>query len=414
MSTSASTTKVKTLNDASKVLIEPKYNLDLTAVHLESDLKKLNNVYIRDENSKLVQLFSDGKKIEVQSWDDVVNSRLTQSTILKNLGIQNTIDPTTVQTYFKNCLFNTDINKCVEFLTNPNFHEDSFNVVNEMEPNAALHLLEAYGFPYMEEFYINRAIKRIATVDEWLKQVVSNSNLTIENQNNIKGNKKLCSFLSKLVLKVNNNRAILNKDIVSADTRYLPSQTGRISKLLPSLPRESSNVREVTTSFGTPSDLQNILLQLAIMQRFHGIYQSHSKLYGPMTGGSSQLGGGILSFNVKDLTRNSSHIFKSLFISLNNALNKINKKIDDTDINRIHQLLYELEEKETILNNSLTVIQKYLNTLNSGVVDDNTLNTLEEMEVHIKNRDKALKATNKRQQVLVLALQAATNAMYVR
>lgn len=399
-------------NTPSEILTNPNYKTDLTRTHLPAALQELRNVYVRNAVGLLVKKNSDGSEEPVKDpaivMTEVNNAYINDPKNIKNVLPIN-VDPTTIAGYFTDCITGNDITRCAQYLAMPNFYEQSVQAVDNMEPQLVIQLLTAYGFK-VENGYDsqtrNTNFKRIMTVGDWEETVVKK--LADEKvRNSILSNQNLKWFLKCLVAKLDNNPAILNKDYKGEPMRRM-QYTGRIASLIPHMPPLSNKVRSFyAANVALPSQILAIMFGSSPFRPF-------------LRGGSTQTGGdgtvvvpapGALSFNAKDLYTNSAAVFRSVFLNLHASLKRMGKDINKTDEDSIFRLLDELADREKILNNSLSLIEKYLNALNSGLNDESASATLKLMEEQVANRNKAYRGASKRQFLIVNACNTIGNAV---
>lgn len=397
------------LKVSSDILTNPNYNTDLTRTHLPAELQRLRNVYVRNAKFELVKRNSDGTETIINDPFDFPPN-VTDPNVQKTIPLKYKSDQ--LVEYFTNCLngSNVDINNCSKFLAMSDFYEQSVQAVDNMDPGLALKILQAYGFK-VEKGYDspNRAFtfNRMMSVNDWLQNVVGS--LPDENaKKSILSNQNLKWFLCCLVDKLDQNPAILNPTYKGEPMRRM-QYNGRIASLLPPMPTLSNRVRGLyAANVALPSQILAIMFGNSNFRPF-------------LRGGSTQTGGngavvvpapGALSFNAKDLYTNSAAVFRSVFLNLHASLKRMGKDINKTDEDRIFQLLDELSDREKILNNSLGLIEKYLNALNNGLNDDSASATLKLMEQQVANRDKAYRGATKRQGLIVSVCNAMGSALY--
>lgn len=364
----------------------PSYT-DLTFAHTTSEVKALRNTYVVD-GGVLKKRLPDGKLEDVKSENDIKNLTASTSTDGKVFLVGET-DPTKITEYFRDCINGTSADGCNKYLANPNFHELSYQAIDNMEPYAARDLLSAYKFFPVEHYDPRTKSKMISmsSVGQWHSDVVNKiSDKSV--RDSILTNHKLSQFLGALVDKLDQNPHILNAGYKGESVVRRPQMSGRISQYIPGMPSQNGFDPNVPT----PADVQRVIMHL---QRISAV------LPGVQTGGGNVQYGGLLTFNARDLQHRSSNVFRGMYGALASALAKMNKGISQPDNGRILELIDQIEEKEEKLNYAVQTIEKYINTLRNGNTDDNNFNSVKAMQDFVAVKNKAVKSITNRQDVLV-------------
>ena len=298
-----------------------------------------------------------------------------------------------------------------------------------MNPLVAKDLLVKYGFTVINQYdgSIKQNINKMMSVGQWQSEVV-NKLADQSVKNNIITNYKLTKFLEALVDKLDQNPAVLNENYTGEPLRRV-QYVGRISKILPMAPYLQPALRAVYAMIPTPADVARAdrvepavadLTSIRVPSLMETVGNTNLKEtvgttnlretvrppnystdLSTMVGGRAVQYGGVLSFRARDLMHNSSAIFRGMYLSLKQALNRMNKSISQPDDGRIVQLLDQLEEKEKLLNDNLQLIEKYLNVIRSGNVDENNVNSVDAMQRYVTLKNKAVRSVSNRQNLLM-------------
>lgn len=394
----------------SPVLTDPKWNINPVK---EQQARSLPNVYTR-KGTQLVD--AAGKTVE--SWDSINTTTSSLNDKKSSVFINSSITEPEVIEYFRGCINGSGeaIKQCSAYLTNPNFHEASYQAVNNMSPDVALNLLKKYGFEVINGAYdpINNVdISVMEQWQHWNNRIQSNSGLDQGTRNAIQNNTNLKEFLTLLVNKVNRSPAIINSDYKGTPSSF-PRVVGRIGQHIPAMPIPSSAVLSFSNLKDDPSSLEHVMNAFRVVAMNFGLRINTDGLASAFQKGGNGVNqtGGVLSFNSRDLITNSSVVFKHMYASLSNALERANKKISEPDRSKIFKLIHELEENEQKMNNSLTVIERFLDAANNGIGGDNEFNSLLEMQNIVNTRNKAMRSASKRQLGLVNIFGVMRNAIF--
>lgn len=360
---------------------------DLTFAHTTPEVKALRNTYVV-EAGVLKKRLADGTLEDVKNITEINGLTANTATDGKVLlvGIK---DTATITSYFTDCINGTGIDGCSKFLADPNFHELSYQAIDDMEPLAVVKLLKAYKFDVVTHYdpRTKSNMDSMQSVGQWHTSVV-NKITDKAVRDSILSNHKLSQFLGALVDKLDQNPHILNPTYKGEASLRRPQMSGRISQYIPSMPSQ----RGLDPNIPTHADIQRIIMELqrisAVLPRFQ------------TGGGNNVQHGGLLTFNARDLQHRSSNVFRGMYGALSSALAKMNKGISQPDHGRILELIDQIEEKEEKLNYAVQTIEKYINTLRNGNTDENSFNNVKAMQDFVALKNKAVKSISSRQEVL--------------
>lgn len=396
--------------NVSEILRNPSYD-PFTGNLSQSNSKLPPNIYYRSDTGVLLD--RDGK--EVTQWAEITHDNLTpeeKKNLVNNVKLSSSVSSDDIARYFTECLKGST-DKCSEFLSRSDFHESSYQAVNEMNPHVAFELLNKYGFTKIKIYndYLKKDIDGMNNVQAWLASINNNPDINSDTKKNISSNTKLHVFLDLLVNKINNNPGILNTD-VTGKISQIQINNGKINRYLPTIPpKYTDKPRSINEIFDserktplTQSEMEHLLNALRLVLGNNFNFRVGPLNLNKIGGGNSNINqsGGFLTFKSRDLSHNSSAVLKSMYLNLSSALERANKKVSEPDHGKIMKLINEIDEKEKILKNSLNMIEKYIGVINSGVNDENTSNTLKAMEEFVNTRAKAARSISKRLELISL------------
>jgi len=373
----------KRLEDAASQLYKPS--------NFWSTEEPVLDIYFRVKNdpTKIFTTDANGNKVDVSSgsakWRELENDKCNGTKVIENERL-------TCTDYLQNCI-NTgkqeDIVKCKTYLMNPNFWTDVQKEVDEMLPDSIVSTLTTFGFKFDSK---NKKYRSYESVGSWLQSLeakIKLKQLTIDEYNSISSNTKLTQYLNMLVIKVNQNPAILNSNYFNSNhfdsndysqrfndwsiTKY--GLTPRILFKKDQNPNISIN-RQLAFISNNILTLRNLSQNRIMFIPGSGLV-ANGVAINPvtpffMTGGNnkddkddknndinlfSMIGGAVEEL---EGLRKNSPILKLLVEQSFNQLRSVGKVIDQQTINEVNNIVNSFESNENKLHKALTYINKYI------------------------------------------------------
>ena len=172
-----------------------------------------------------------------------------------------------------------------------------------------------------------------------------------------------------------------------------------------------------TLSIGDITKFHNAVTQdhqyIKALFRIPGVGASifNSRMFSPMTGGSSDL---LDTFEerLSDKTKYISHIISEHHVSLNKRLERFGKKIDTNDQKKISDLIDNLAESESKLYKASLYAEKYAQLLELHGTDDNTsVLTYDHLKEFVDHRNKYFDRVSKKQLDLLSIIKSIAEAV---
>ena len=124
--------------------------------------------------------------------------------------------------YLQNCILGNsgkeNLKECVTFLRDKENFRDILkgDLINKLHPDMAIQTLKTLGFKAKlvadDPFALDKKIKKVQSVQEWINTGLKNSTLSRAEEDEIKSNDVLLTYLRYLTEFVNANPELLNKD----------------------------------------------------------------------------------------------------------------------------------------------------------------------------------------------------------
>jgi hypothetical protein len=261
------------------------------------------------------------------------------------------------------CLYDGDIKDikyCVDKLKNFSFETE----IKHMNPTIALTILQKFGFKTKEEFDGTKNdgegayVKKIINGDEWLHVLDQEHNIDKKIINEIRTH-ELFIYLKKLSDFINDNIHILNPklskcNLVIDQNKLKTSQLSQNYKIkkhvaATGLATDIFNLYKYSLYGSKPLSIENMLPFITDKSQ---IFVNNN----PLNFNNLQNGGGLL--------KNSGYaILKQIYDNLLLSLSNENKSLDDKDVNKINELIKNMQTTENDILKQIISIKKYHNIL---------------------------------------------------
>jgi hypothetical protein len=376
------------------------------------------------KDGKLYTFDSNGNEKHIDVTSAAYRELSNDSSKCLDTGFKQSTTPgETCADYLQDCLQGKGVEKCKAFLQNQDFWKITQDEVNNMLPVNAVKTLTSFGFGFYSIYDDNagRKFQKVYDVNKWIENLANKAKtgtspgLSVADVENITKNLKLTGYLGMLVDKINSNPAILNDDYVGPNNiNQINSQSfdTTLSKI-GLKPRYAVQ----TLSIGDITKFHNAVTQdhqyIKALFRIPGVGASifNSRMFSPMTGGSSDL---LDTFEerLSDKTKYISHIISEHHVSLNKRLERFGKKIDTNDQKKISDLIDNLAESESKLYKASLYAEKYAQLLELHGTDDNTsVLTYDHLKEFVDHRNKYFDRVSKKQLDLLSIIKSIAEAV---
>jgi len=345
-------------------------------------------------DGKIYEKLSDGTVKCVDLNDPEIQKTLKANSKCYSLGVgQKSTNQNTCATYLKDCINNGNIANCKKYLKDHNFWQNAAQEVHDMLPDLAYKTLQSFQFETYDEFSktANRSLKMVQSWQEWLESCKNSGKLNSNDLVQISNNVKLQEYLNKIIMKVNENPAILNKDYTEKPTDIANAFRG-------TLLAKKGLIYESVPKSSVRSNLERLGLAINDSQNRTVVNFSSNSFPGLRV---------ILSGGAPPVQTLNSEIIEAQFMNLKNRLKQHNKDISPNDEKGILDLLVVLKEKEAKLNEFIIMTDKYADLLQVfGQTDKETVLTVDHLRQFTEARNNYFNKVSKKQNNLMSILKA--------
>jgi len=368
------------------------------------------DIWRRDENGVYFQV-KDGKivKMDVNAPEVVEMLKTNNFCYTSLVKAKSNAD---CNKYIYEYLLSNDPMDLEKKLDDTKSKGDFFDVarkeINRMHPIIALRTLQRFGFRshtvYDHQFA--REIKKVETVSHWKKYYLTKKFDQAKVDSMLAGNDKLICYLDLLSQFVNSNVSLLNKGLSGSSDESL----GKIKITEYAAKLDAHGVKARKEPCG--ADLGR--MELGMFKQYHNMrtptvpfQMINRKFYAPFgginplgasyTASSLMMGGGnfdnmaIRSFGRECGNANKGSSFiKSILQGLYRALEANNKKLDDSDRQRIENKINKLGELEDEVIRTLAFIDEFNKLSDAFGGYKSELLTIENMEKFVSRYNKIL------------------------
>lgn len=364
-----------------------------------------NSLYTH-ENGGHVDVSSGSKKYMELQNDKCLGTKVIENGTLK------------CNDYLTKCIQGNagDINKCKQYMMDPDFWTTIQREVNEMLPHIATSTLNSFGFKVVNK----RSLSEYESVGDWSKSL-DQKGLTSAEVDSIRKNSKLTQYLTMLVNKVNSSPAILNKHYVVKYTDDFNDQARRFANW--SLSARGMSPRVVVTNLNVSrqiSSLNNSLLDLRshVNGRIAFVPGTGLVINGiniPIIHGL-QFGGGSVKLaphvSENDSIRVSYPVIKNLYHGIKGALASKGKSFGTDTESQFENNLEQFRKIEEKLIKAINYSDKYLDILNIYKdYDHENILSMDHLKSFIDKREYYFDKTIGKQTTILGAIEQIANSV---
>jgi hypothetical protein len=390
----------------------PKMYEDTTSFLDEPDSIDGQRFYRKLDNlDKLYTLSKDGVEIEVQLGSPTADAVFsTPNKMCEVSGLK--LNHTDCADFFTKCIIDggeENIENCKIYLQGTDFWARTKDEIQNMIPQVAVQILQKFGLNTISMFdnTANMMLLKFQSYSSWIKELKDNKQVTPAEYDNIQKNDKLEGYISLVVEFVNSSPAILNVNYAGV------SDEGCISH-----PKEFEGTRLRDYGlFGRKTFFPATYNQgLQTLNLIRNNQQHLIKLRG-YPGGLMMVGGGPAVTQVPKVLKNyskvaASHILRNTFNSFRLQLERKNKKLNGSDIDKIEKLLIQLKNSESKLIKAFYLLEKYNDNFDSFANNDpNKFFNMHDLEIMQNKKDASISKVSNRQGNLISILETILNAV---
>jgi len=373
----------------------------------ESQTEYKNQYIVKDG---VLHVVDNGNMVPINVGSDKFKELFKGENKCYTTGINPTADLTCAE-YIAECVMNGNIDKCKNYLKQPDFWTHSKEEVTNMLPKIALDTLKSLQFNQIEEYdeLQKMNVVRVVSVNEWLQTLQNMTQgdrptLSVDEFDSIKNNDKLTGYLHMLVDKINSNPQILNPTYNISDVKPVKHDMFKGTRLYkmglkPLYPVvQQQNNRFTLSSINRLSELvsghrNNLRLRLS----------TPVLALNPLNP-LIMVGGNIseqLPF-LNDEHKLASNILEQSFTYVLSELTNNNKTIVESDRKAIDKLIAELKHSEKRLNELLVIVDKYNRLLNIyGEKDGRSELSVDHLQKFVEQRNHRFQKLEKRENTLL-------------
>ena len=311
------------------------------------------------------------------------------------LGVQNS-GSLTCANYFRDCINGGNISSCKNYMKDTKFWLNAADEVSNMLPEMAYQTLKSFEFETYDEFskVARRSFKMVQTWQQWLDTHQKSGKLNKQEVNAISANVKLQEYLNALILKVNNNPAILNKD-------YYGEKPSDLSQSFKGTLLAKRGLKfEVVPKNTTTSSIINLSKAL----------QDSRNRTRVLLGTPNNLGVSLVLTGGAPVNQLQADIILGQFQALKERLRQNNKDLAPADEQKIKEMIDELRQKEAKLSEFIIMTDRYADLIQAfGQQDSNTLLTIDHLQQFTKARDNYFSKVSKKQISLMSIIQSISD-----
>jgi hypothetical protein len=342
--------------------------------------------------SKLYKLVN-GVDTEVQSGSQEFKD-LQQGSNCYNLGFIGTAsDGQKCEDLITKCLSGRDVSNCKAFMSNATWWNENSNV-DDVNPEVAINMLQSFGFATnTNNTNSGLKLKQFQTPLEWIANLtntfVPQNKLSTSDVTSIAGNSTLMGYLTRLVIKINKNPAVLNTGYTGSDSVTTDPFAGT------TLTKYGVSGRRVDARSGVPSVSSIMGLQTQAMNQ-RVLVAPFYNMIGVGTGLIYQRGG---AGSILDkLPMSVAPQLKVYFESFVGSLKAGGKDLAKDDKDQIFNLIAQLDTTEEKLRKAVIYTEKYTQLLSVyGNMDKGSVMNFDNIQKFVDTRDKSFQKVGDRQ-----------------
>jgi len=374
--------------------------------------------YWRKADSTLWTLEA-GKEVQVDMKSEKYNKlshkeKCFSTNFLSHTGALKSTNPVkTCSDYLRECLSGNDIDKCKDFLKEPEYWSIAEAEVKEMLPAIALKTLESFEFKKYSTYDATNKMDIIKVINptKWLEHLqkmtqANPSKLTTAEYTAIAQNTNLMGYLNLLVKKINENPTLLNPSIKKSDEqkRYNKDAfkgtvlaTMGMSARIPASTLSVSSVKKLGTAIEDSQNRTRALIRLNPLSLM-------------LSGGSAQVD--ELENKLSSETEQTWPVFAKHYKVILDKFKTIGKDITKDDKEEIEKLIEKLKDSEVKLMKIYLMSEKYKDLLDiHGQKDSRTVLTVDNLKNFVDQRNRYFTRVSRRQNTLVDVMTALAEAL---
>jgi hypothetical protein len=326
--------------------------------------------------------------------------------------------PKSCSDYLRECLSGNNIEKCKDFLLEPEYWSTAEAEVNEMLPAIALKTLQSFEFKTHSTYDATNKMNIIKVINttKWLEHLHSMTNgpspkLSLADYTAIAANSNLMGYLGLLVKKINENPTLLNPSIKKSDEQkrynkdafkgtYLASMG--MQPRVPSSNLSVSSVEKLGTAIGNSQAKVRAILGL------NPLGLNHFPLL--FSGGSAQVD--ELEKKLSSETEQTWPVFEKHYKVILDKFKTLGKDITKDDKDEIEKLIQNLRDSEIKLTKIYLMSEKYKDLLDIHGEKDNTeVLTIDKLRSFVDQRNKYFTRVSNKQNTLVGIITSLAEAL---
>jgi hypothetical protein len=370
------------------------------------------------EEGKEVQVDKNSEKYKNLSYKDKCMGTNYQIGDTGGVILASGRKPKSCSDYLRECLSGNNIEKCKDFLTEPEYWAIAEAEVKEMLPAIALKTLQSFEFTTHSTYDATNKMNIIKVINttKWLEHLRNmtmgaSPKLTLADYTSIAQNTNLMGYLSLLVKKINENPTLLNPSIKKSDEQKRYNKDAFKGTYLASMgmqPRVPSSEMSVSSVEKLGTAIGNSQAKIKAILGLNPLGLNPFPLL--FSGGSAQVD--ELEKKLSSETEQTWPVFQKHYKVILDKFKNLGKDITKDDKDEIEKLIQNLRESEIKLTKIYLMSEKYKDLLDIHGEKDNTeVLTIDKLRSFVDQRNKYFTRVSNKQNTLVGIITSLAEAL---